>query len=302
MTDHSARPPRGRPLVAITALLAGVLLLAPQPARGEPLALPIVSALPLPSILPSPLQSTLTEVISPVASLIAPVQSILPLPTLPPVVPTLPPVVPTATLPPIVPTLPPVVPTATLPPIVPTLPPVVPTATLPPIVPTLPPVVPTATLPPIVPTLPPVVPTATLPPVLPTTSLPLPTGTVPLPTIVASGGSTPSPSTPAPTVAGANATLIAGPAVVVPPGDPPAAPFPAIGGPLGDLVRLLGDVSVPALTAGVPTLLVIAFIAAQVLGGAAWTTLVRRGLGSWGLRVLRPAGTPDEVGGTPRDG
>jgi hypothetical protein len=271
MADRPHGPPRGRPLVAVTAVLASVLLLAPQPARGEPLALPIVSALPLPSILPSPLQSTLTELISPAASLIAPVES-----PLSSAVTQL--VSPVASLVAPVQSILPLPPLPTLAPVVPTLP----TATLPP-------VVPTATLPPILPTALPPLPTATG----------LPTATAPLPPILPSAASSPSPS-PAATVAGA--TLAAGPVLVVPPGGPPAAPFPPIGGPLGDLVRLLSDVSVPALTAGVPTLLVIAFIAAQVLGGAAWTTLVRRGLGSWGLRVLRPAGSPEEVGGPPREG
>lgn len=251
MTDRQRRPPRGRPLVAITAVLATALLVAPQPARGEPLQLPIVSALPLPSILPSPLQSTLTELLSPMASLIAPVQSILPLPS------------PVRTL----------LPTATLPPI------------LPGIIPTPPPLLPTATLPP-------VLPTATLPPVLPTGTAPV---LLPTASVVPSGVAAATPSTAPGAVAPGASPLVAGP--VVPPGTPPS--FPGIGGPLGDLVRLLGDVTVPALTGGIPTLLVVAFVAAQLLGGAAWTTLVRRGLGSWGLRVLRPAGSPEDLAGTP---
>jgi hypothetical protein len=230
MADGQRRPPRGRPLVAMTAVLTTILLLAPQPARGEPLPLPIVSALPLPSILPSPLESTLTELVSPVASLIAPVQSILP------------------------------------------------TATLPPILPTA--------------TLPPILPSATLPPVLPTATPPLP---LPTASPVPSATATATPSTSPGLVAPGASPLVAGP--VVAPGTPPS--FPGIGGPLGDLLRLLGEISIPALAAGIPTLLVIAFIAAQVLGGAAWTTLVRRGLGSWGLRVLRPAGSPEDLAGTP---
>lgn len=243
MTDRQRRPPRGRPLVAVTAVLATALLLAPQPARGEPLPLPIVSALPLPSILPSPLRSTLTELISPVASLIAPVES--------PVNSAVTQLVsPVASL---------------LAPVQSTLPPVLPTATLPPILPG--------------PTTPPVLPTVTLPPILPASALPS-----------AVTAATPSTS---PGLVGPGATsLIAGPGAI-PPGTPPS--FPGIGGPLGDLVRLLGDVSVPALTAGIPTFLVVAFVAAQVLGGAAWTTLVRRGLGSWGLRVLRPAGSREDL-------
>jgi hypothetical protein len=269
MTDRQRRPPRGRPLVAITAILATALLLAPQPARGEPLPLPIVSALPLPSILPSPLESTLTELISPVASLIAPVE--------PPVSSAV-----TQLVSPVASLIAPVQSILPLPPIVPTPPPIVPT--LPPVLPTLPPILPTATLPPILPSAsaPPVLPTATLPPLLPATAVP--------------SAAAATPSTSPGLVAPGASPLVAGPGVI-PSGTPPS--FPGIGGPLGDLVRLLGEVSVPALMAGVPTLLVVAFIAAQVLGGAAWTTLVRRGLGSWGLRVLRPAGSPEDLTGPP---
>jgi hypothetical protein len=287
MTDPQRRPPRGRPVVALTAVLATVLLLAPQPARGEPLPLPIVSALPLPSLLPTPLESALTELLSPVTSLIAPVESPVSSAVTQLVSPVASLVAPVQSILP----LPPIVPTPR--PIVPTLPPIVPT--VPPILPTLPPILPTATLPPVLPTatLPPILPTATLPPVLPTATLP-----VPLPTATAAPSAIASatPSTGPGLVAPGETPLLAGPGVIAP-GTPPA--FPGIGGPLGDLVRLLGDVSVPALTGGIPTLLVVAFIAAQVLGGAAWTTLVRRGLGSWGLRVLRPAGSPEDLAGTP---
>lgn len=260
MSDRQRRPPRGRPLVATTAVLASVLLLAPQPARGESLPLPIVSALPLPSILPSPLESTLTELSSPVASLIAPVESPLSSAVTQLVSPV------ASLIAPVQSTLP----TATLPPILPTA--------------TLPPVLPTATLPPILPT-------ATVPPALPTPRLPLPTASA-----IPSATATATPSTSPGLVAPGASPLVAGPGVVAP-GTPPS--FPGIGGPLGDLLRLLGDVTVPALAAGIPTLLVMAFIAAQVLGGAAWTTLVRRGLGSWGLRVLHPAGSPDDLTGSP---
>jgi len=254
MTDRERRPPRGRPLVAMTAVLATALLVVPQPTRGEPLRLPIVSALPLPSILPTPLQSTVTELLSPVGSLIAPVES-----PLSSAVTQL--VSPVASL---------IAPVQS----------VLPTATLPPILPTA--------------TLPPILPSATVPPLLPTTTPPLP---LPTTSAAPSGVATATPSTAPGVVAPGASPLVAGP--VVPPGTPPS--FPGLGGPLGDLLRLLGEISIPALTAGIPTLLVIAFIAAQVLGGAAWTTLVRRGLGSWGLRVLRPAGSPEDLAGTPSE-
>jgi hypothetical protein len=53
----------------------------------------------------------------------------------------------------------------------------------------------------------------------------------------------------------------------------------------------LGDIVVPALIVGVPSLLVVGIVLAQLVGAAFWLPVVRRVLGPLGLR--RSGRAPD---------
>ena len=153
-------------------------------------------------------------------------------------------------------------------------------------VPTVP--LPTITLPP-VPTLPPL-PTPTLP--VPTPSLPVPTPTVSFaPPSLPVGTAAPSAS-PSPTA------LITGSSPgpsAVPSGDAPAgillgaSPGPDIGaspppvnagGPAvdGGADSFLEGLVVPGLLVGVPTIILLGILAAQLAVGAAWLPVIRRWL------------------------
>jgi hypothetical protein len=177
----------------------------------------------------------------------------LALPSLPVPLPSLP--VPTLPLP----TLP--LPTATVPPL-PTLP--LPTPTLP---------LPTPTLPPL-PTLP--IPTPTLPVSTPT--LPIATAT---PRQTASAQPTPS-ATPSP------ATSIVGAGAIgsgTPVGPVVGQPVSASGVPGGPLTPTIVDRGspfdsfvVPGLIVGVPLIIVLGILAAQLAVGAAWVPVIRRWL------------------------
>jgi hypothetical protein len=188
----------------------------------------------------------------------------LPLPSLPVALPSLP----VPTLP-----LPTPVPTATLPPL-PTLP--APTPTLP---------LPTLTLPP-PPTLP--VPTPSLP--VPTPTLPVATPTLPLstPTPRPTASAQPSPSTtpspspsPAPSLVGGgpvgSPTTIGAPVVgqpVVASGVPERPGTPTVvdrGSPFDSFV-------VPGLIVGVPAIIILGILLAQLAVGAAWMPVIKRWL------------------------
>ena len=192
----------------------------------------------------------------------------LPLPSLPVAVPSLPvPTVPLPTLPVATPKLPtPTLrPLPTLPAPTPTLP--LPTLTLPP-PPTLP--VPTPSLP---------VPTPTLPVVTPTLPLPTPT---PRPTATAqpSPSTTPSPS-PAPSLVGGgpvgSPTTLGAPVVgqpVLASGVPAGPGTPTIvdrGSPFDSFV-------VPGLIVGVPAIIILGILLAQLAVGAAWMPVIKRWL------------------------
>jgi hypothetical protein len=192
----------------------------------------------------------------------------LPDPSLPAVLPSLP-----------VPTLPPL-PVAT--PKLPTPPPLpVPTPTLPP-PPTLPPLptLPLPTLPVPTPTL--TVPTPTLP--IPTPTLPIPTPSLALPSASPTPSSNPSPvasaasggplasagSSGAPVVAGPLGGS-AGPDVAASAG-PGEGTSPTFGG------QGFGSLVLPGLLIGVPTIIVLGILAAQLAVGAAWLPVIRRWL------------------------
>ena len=193
----------------------------------------------------------------------------LPDPSLPDVLPSLP-----------IPTLPPLPVGTPKPPTLPPLP--VPTPTLPPLptvpLPTVPlPTVPVPTLP--LPTLP--VPTPTLP--VPTPTLPIPTPSLPIPTpSLALPSASPPPSS-----AGvgplASAGASGGPIGAGPIGgsvgpnaaasaDPDEGVFPTFGG------QGFGSLVLPGLLIGVPTIIVLGILAAQLAVGAAWLPVIRRWL------------------------
>jgi hypothetical protein len=199
----------------------------------------------------------------------------LPMPALPVALPSLPvPTLPLPTLPVVTPKPPTAPPPPTLPVATPKLP------SLPPL-PTLP--VPTPTLPVPTPTLP--VPTPTLP--LATPTLPLPTSTPratprPQPSVAPSRSPSPSPSPSAlPSIPGAgpirSATTLGGPVVgqpVVASGVPEVPLSPTIvdrGSPFDSFV-------IPGLILGVPAIIILAILAAQLAVGAAWMPVIRRWL------------------------
>jgi hypothetical protein len=185
-------------------------------------------------------------------------------PTLPGALPSLPlPTLPLAT--PKLPTLPPL-PTPTLPPLT------TPTPTLP----TLPPL-PTPTLP---------LPTSTLP--LPTPTLPLPTPTLPIPSLPLSTSSAPPTVNPLPSTAGASSGPLASGA---------ASAGPIVGGPIGSVTPTqvasfepddgatpavggqgFGSLVLPGLLIGVPTMIIVGILVAQLAVGAAWLPVIRRWL------------------------
>jgi hypothetical protein len=184
----------------------------------------------------------------------------LPIPTLPPL--------PIAT--PKLPTPPPLpVPTPTPPP--PTLPPLptVPLPTLP--LPTLPVPTPTLTLP-----------TPTLP--IPTPTLPIPTPSLVLPSASPSPASNPSalPSTasggPLGSAGASGGPVGAGPVGgsagpdVAASADPGEGTSPTFGG------QGFGSLVLPGLLIGVPTIIVLGILAAQLAVGAAWLPVIRRWL------------------------
>jgi hypothetical protein len=196
----------------------------------------------------------------------------LPDPSLPEVLPSVP--IPTLPPPPVAtpkpPTLPPLpVPTPTLPP-PPTLPlPTVPLPTLP--LPTLP--VPTPTLPVPTPTLP--IPTPTLP--IPTPSLLLPSAS-PSPSSNASALASPSGGGPLASAGPSGGPVGAGPIGgsagpdVAASTDPGEGTSPTFGG------QGFGSLVLPGLLIGVPTIIVLGILAAQLAVGAAWLPVIRRWL------------------------
>jgi hypothetical protein len=209
------------------------------------------------------------------AGLAGPVAGVGPLPdaSLPEVLPSLP-----------IPTLPPLPVATPKPPTPPPLP--VPTPTLPP-PPTLPPL-PTVPLPTVpLPTLP--VPTPTLP--VPTPTLPIPTPTLPIPTpSLTLPSASPSPS--------ANPSALASPAGGGPLASAGAPSGPVGAGPIGgsagpDVAASadpgegtsptfggvgFGSLVLPGLLIGVPTIIVLGILAAQLAVGAAWLPVIRRWL------------------------
>jgi hypothetical protein len=70
----------------------------------------------------------------------------------------------------------------------------------------------------------------------------------------------------------------------------------ALVGPLADLLEALGGLAVPALAVGLPVVLLVAILVAQLLAGAAWLPFVRRFLGGFGFRqpaaLMSPSAEP----------
>jgi hypothetical protein len=204
------------------------------------------------------------------------------LPSLPVDVPSLPidlPSVPVP-IPTIVPTLPPPPTLPPLPTIMPTLRPLpsVPLPTLPP-VPTLPPLpsLPTPSLPT------PSVPLPSLPtPSLPTPSLPGSSGSPTQTPTTGTAGASPTPS-PTPLPGGGGPARFLGEPVTFGSAPPTAAarPSPALVAdhtPSDDAPSRVDAIILPGLLIGVPAILVIAALIAQLAVGAAWLPVIRRWL------------------------
>ncbi len=143
------------------------------------------------------------------------------------------------------------------------------------------------------PTLPP--PTLPLPTISPLPTLPVPSispvpSIDPRPTVLNSPSPRPGDSSP-------GASPSASPTIR--PSDPPSAdatsgasPSPIGAGPTFDDpgptefggIATLGDIVVPALIVGVPSLVVLGIVLAQLFGAAFWIPVIRRMLGPLGLR------------------